>query len=113
MSERRIGKRWEVSLDALWDGQSGNHTARVSDLSEGGCYLDSMGDATPGEILTLKLRLPNRDWLELTGEVAHHTPPLGFGIRFVDLTDEKLETLRAFIEYLMDPSSDRLIKQES
>lgn len=75
--------------------------------------MDSMGDAMPGEILTLKLQLPNRDWLELTGEVAHHTPPLGFGIRFVDLTDEKLETLRAFIEYLMDPSSDRLIKQES
>ncbi len=113
MSERRSGKRWEVSLDALWGGQSGKHTARVSDLSEGGCYLDSMGDAIPGEILTLKLQLPNSDWLELTGEVAHHTPPLGFGIRFVDLTDEQLETLRAFIAYLMDPSSDRLIKQES
>lgn len=113
MSERRSEKRWEVSLDAVWDGKSGNHTARISDLSEGGCYMDTMGDAIPGEILTLKLQLPTGDWLELTGVVAHHTPPLGFGIRFADLPDQQLETLRSFIQYLKDPSSDRLLKQES
>jgi hypothetical protein len=113
MSERRSGKRWEVSLDAVWDGNSGNYPARVSDLSEGGCYMDTMGEATPGEILTLKLLLPNRDWLELRGIVAHHTPPLGFGLQFVDLPEEQLETLRAFIEYLNDPSPDRWLKQES
>jgi len=113
MSERRSEKRWEVSLDAAWDGKSGNHTARISDLSEGGCYMDTMGDATPGEILTLNLQLPNGDWLQLTGEVAHHTPPLGFGVRFVDLPEEQLEMLRAFIEYLKDPSETTMIKQES
>lgn len=113
MSERRIGKRWEVSLDAAWDGKSGNYTARISDLSEGGCYMDSLSEVTPGEILSLKLRLPKGDWLELTGEVAHHTPPLGFGVRFVDLPEEQLETLRAFIEYLKDPSSEGSLKQES
>ncbi|HEX2268436.1 MAG TPA: PilZ domain-containing protein [Pyrinomonadaceae bacterium] len=113
MSERRSGKRWDVSLDAVWDGKSGNHTARISDLSEGGCYMDTMGDAIPGEILTLKLQLPTGEWLELTGEVAHHTPPLGFGLRFVDLPEEQVERLRSFIEYLKDPSSEGLLKQES
>lgn len=113
MSERRSGKRWEVSLDALWDGTSGNYSARISDLSEGGCYLDTMGDATRGELLTLKLKLPNGHWLELTGTVAHHTPPLGFGVQFVDLPEAQLEMLRAFIEYLKDPSADSLLKQES
>lgn len=113
MSERRSGKRWDVSLDAVWDGKSGNYTARISDLSDGGCYMDTLGDAATGEILTLKLQLPNGEWLELTGAVAHHTPPLGFGLRFVDLDEDQLETLRAFIEYLKDPSSDRLLKQES
>jgi PilZ domain len=113
MSERRSGKRWDVSLDAVWDGKSGNHTARISDLSEGGCYMDTMGDAIPGEILTLKLQLPTGEWLELTGEVAHHTPPLGFGVRFVDLPEERVERLRSFIEYLEDPTAEGLLKQES
>jgi len=113
MSERRTGKRWDVSLDAVWDGKSGNYTARISDLSDGGCYVDSLGGVTMGEIVNLRLQLPNGEWLSLSGEVAHHNPPVGFGLRFVDLSEEQLETLRSFIEYLKDPSAATLIKQES
>jgi hypothetical protein len=100
MDERRSRQRWDVSLDAVWDGKSGNYTARITDLSDGGCYMDSLSEVTIGELLTLKLSLPNGEWLELTGEVAHHTPPVGFGVRFVDLSAEQFETLRNFIEQL-------------
>lgn len=97
MSDRRREDRFEVCLDAAWDGKSGNYVARVTDLSEGGCYVDTLGDATVGEILSLKLQMPTGEWLELTGEVAHETPPLGFGIRFVYLSDEQVEKLRSLI----------------
>ena len=100
MDERRSRKRWDVSLDAVWDGKSGNYTARITDLSDGGCYMDSLSEVTIGEVLTLKLSLPNGEWLELRGEVAHHTPPVGFGVRFVNLSAEQLESLRKFIEHL-------------
>jgi|ERR1700741_2012888 len=100
MSERRREKRWDVCLDAVWDGKSGNYGARVTDLSEGGCYVDSLSGAVVGEILGIKFRLPGGDWLELTGEVAHHTPPLGFGLRFLELTDEQNEKLLSLIEHL-------------
>src|SRR5919106_1793152 len=69
MDERRTGHRWDVSLDAVWNGKSGNYTARITDLSDGGCYMDSLGNVTMGELLNLKLQLPNGEWLELTGEV--------------------------------------------
>ena len=98
--DRRSEKRWEVCLDAVWDGKSGNYDARVTDLSEGGCYIDSMCHAHVGEILNLKLQLPNGDWLDLTGEVAHQTPSLGFGIRFLDLEPERLEMLRSLLNHL-------------
>ena len=98
--ERRREKRWEVCLDAVWDGKSGNYGARVTDLSEGGCYIDSICIAHVGEILELKLQLPNGDWLQLTGQVAHQTPPLGFGLRFVQLTDEQQEKLRLLLAHL-------------
>lgn len=113
MSERRSGHRWDVSLDAVWDGKSGNYTARITDLSDGGCYVDSLGDVNMGELVNLKLQLPNGEWLELSGEVAHHTPPVGFGLRFLNLSDQQLETLRSFIEYLKDPTAAWLTKQES
>jgi len=101
--DRRSEKRWEVCLDAVWDGKSGNYGARVTDLSEGGCYIDSLSHAHEGEILTISLQLPNGEWLDLTGAVAHQTPSLGFGIRFVDLEQEKLEKLRALLKHLQRP----------
>ena len=104
MDDRRREERWDVSLDAVWDGKSGNYTARITDLSDGGCYIDTLGGVTMGELVNLKLQLPNGEWLELGGEVAHHTPPVGFGIRFLDLSEEQLTSLRDFIEYLKDPT---------
>jgi PilZ domain len=100
MSDRRSEKRLDVCLDAVWDGKSGNHTARITDLSEGGCYIDSLGQAQVGEVLNLKLQLPDHDCLELTVEVAHQMPPIGFGVRFVDLNSEQLEKLRSLLAAL-------------
>ena len=95
MSDRRSQKRLEVCLHAVWDGNSGNYSARITDLSEGGCYVDSLGQAQVGEVLKIKLQFQNGDWLELSGEVAHQMPPLGFGVRFVNLDPEQLEKLRS------------------
>jgi hypothetical protein len=100
MSDRRTEKRWEVSLDAVWDGKSGNYSARVTDLSEGGCYVDTLGEAQVGEILSLKIQMPNGEWIELSGEVAHQTPPLGFGMRFENLSDEQVDKLQSVIGQL-------------
>jgi hypothetical protein len=104
MSDRRREDRLEVCLDAVWDGKSGNYTARVTDLSEGGCYVDTLGAATVGEILSFKLQLPTGEWLELTGEVAHEAPPLGFGLRFVYLAEDQAEKLRSLISHLQYPT---------
>ena len=102
MSERRTEERMEVSLEAVWDGH-GTRPVRITDLSEGGCYIDTTGEAYIGEQLTFRVKLPDGGWLELTGEVAHHQVPVGFGLRFSDLTDEQREQLRAFIEHLKGP----------
>jgi Tfp pilus assembly protein PilZ len=105
MSDRRTEKRWDVCLDAVWDGKSGNYTARVTDLSEGGCYVDTMGEAQIGEVIVFKLQLPDGEWLDLSGEVCHQTPPLGFGLRFVELSDEQSEKLRSLLDQLQPLSN--------
>ncbi len=108
MSDRRSESRLEVCLDAVWDGKSGNYTARVTDLSEGGCYVDTLGEAATGEIVHFKLQLPDGEWLDLSGEVAHTTPPLGFGLRFVNPNDEQLEKLRSLITHFQRPQDSVL-----
>ena len=104
--ERRTKKRFNVCFDAIWDGATGNSQARVTDLSESGCYIDSISEAVPGEILHLNIQMPNGEWLDLTGEVAHSQPQVGFGLCFVDLDSVQQEKLLALLEHLED-STDR------
>ena len=94
MDERRSKPRLNVSLDAVWHGESGRQSARVTDLSEGGCYLDTVGEVMKGEIVAFRILLPDDDdWLYLEGEVRHHRPGFGFGVQFVDLNEEQMEKL--------------------
>ena len=113
MSERRTDTRLEVCLDAVWDGALGNRRTRVADLSEGGCYVDSMAEVYVGEFLYLKIQLPNGQWLELTGEVVHRLERLGFGVRFVDLAVEQLETLRWLITHLIELRKNRYTRRSA
>ena len=94
MDERRSKPRLSVSLDAVWDGDNGRkNSARVTDLSEGGCYLDTVGEVMTGEIVAFRVLLPDDEWLYLEGEVKHHRHGFGFGVQFVDLNEDQTEKL--------------------
>ena len=80
-----------VSLDAVWGEK---HTARITNLSDGGCYLDTVGEVQQGEVVGFRVLLPDDDWLYLEGEVRHHTAGAGFGVQFVDLNKEQEEKLK-------------------
>lgn len=92
MDDRRSKPRLTVGLEAMWDSSTEAHGARVTNLSEGGCYLDSVGEVRRGEIVGFRVLLPDQDWLYLEGEVRHHEAA-GFGVKFVDLNDEQTEKL--------------------
>ncbi len=102
MNDRRKQPRLRVSLDAMWDSSTEAHSARVSNLSEGGCYLDSVGDVRHGEIVGFRILLPDDDWLYLEGEVRHHTPGVGFGVQFVDMNEEQTEKLNSLLQRAAD-----------
>lgn len=95
--ERREEPRVPVSLEVSWEGTSGSHTARISDISLGGCYLDTLGSATPGEIIGLTIKLPDGELLNLRGEVAYHLQHQGFSVCFTFLTDEEQYSLSQLI----------------
>ena len=93
MDERRSKPRLSVSLDAVWQTEGERQSARVTDLSEGGCYLDTVGEVRKGEIVAFRILLPDENWLYLEGEVKHHRHGLGFGVQFVDLNEEQTDNL--------------------
>lgn len=95
--ERREDERVTLSLEARWEGLSGRYRARISDMSLGGCFLDTAGTVAGGEIITFEIRLPDGEWLSLRGEVAFVQPHVGFSLRFSFLTDEEQRSLSQLI----------------
>lgn len=98
MPERRTKPRFEVCLDVRWQGSAPHYNVRIADISEGGCYVDAILEVTKGETLFLKILTIDDGWIEVEGVVAHCSPRLGFGVRFVNLSEEQRRSIRALID---------------
>lgn len=91
--ERRRHRRVPALFDVIWEGAAGRYEARTADISLGGCFVDTIGQAAVGEAVTFRLRLPAGGWLELRGEVTYQSPHAGFGVKFTGASDDDLKRL--------------------
>jgi uncharacterized protein (TIGR02266 family) len=101
--ERRSQKRIPFFVEVQWEGATGKHQARTSDISQGGCFIDTVAQTTVGEILLFKMRLPSGEPIELEGEVTYVAESIGFGVRFRDLGEEDQKK----IEWLVKAEESR------
>ena len=94
---RRSDERISINLPAKWDGLTGNHEARIEDLSLGGCFVNTLGRVDVGEVVGVEIKLPSGEWLQLRGEVASYQEGIGFGLLFSFITDDEEQALREII----------------
>jgi PilZ domain len=95
--ERRHDQRKRILLEAKWESMSRRHEARVDDISLGGCFVNTYGNAELGEPVDLEMELPSGEWLPLRGIVASSQPGVGFGMAFRSLTDDQIAALRELL----------------
>jgi hypothetical protein len=100
--ERRQFERARLPLEMRWEGLSGRHTARIYDLSLSGCYVETLGQVTPGEHISFEIELPTGRWLRLEGEVVHAQPNMGFGLLLNNLPETDRNMLAHLLEYAGD-----------
>lgn len=65
-----------------------NNYALMTDVSPGGCYINSAGRVSPDEQIRVETIFLSHSHLHLEGSVAHREWPLGFGLRFANPNDE-------------------------
>jgi hypothetical protein len=82
----RHDPRYLLPLEVHWESISGKHEARISDISLGGCYMESLAQVVVGEEIHFEIQLPTGGRMPLRGEVIYHQPNLGFGVRFTNLS---------------------------
>ena len=72
---------------------SGRRSARISDISLGGCYIDTIAQVAVGEPLALVISSSNGDSMEFKGRVAYVLENFGFGVEFTDVSDPQRQFL--------------------
>jgi PilZ domain len=100
-TERRLNTRYAVSasLEAVELQSKARFTGRVSDLSLGGCYVDSI-TALPKDA-TLKIRLTHDGkFFETKARVIASSAGMGMSLMFTETESEQLQTLEGWIRVL-------------
>lgn len=103
VDRRETRKSSDVTVDYLCRGRQ--MQGRCIDVSSGGMFLQCQPSAEKGESLLLKFTLPDNDQtaIEIKGKIAWLNTaevtikpdyPLGYGVEFVDISEETGAALR-------------------
>jgi len=64
------------------------------------CFVKTKATVMEGQSLYVRVWMPDRRWLRLSGKVKYHMDRVGFGVIFHDLTDEQAADLARLVEDL-------------
>ena len=93
----RQHERVTIFTEIVLNAASGMRGARISDLSVGGCFVDTIVTARVGENVSLKMTLPPDNVVEAAGTVAYVFDGTGFGVSFTDLSETAAKSIEEFV----------------
>lgn len=88
--------RWPVSIECQVDGLSTGLSTRVSELSIGGCFVDTRTAFGTGGRITITAALPASE-VVFTGTVLYELYGFGFGVGFDALPERTHEQLEEYL----------------
>ena len=109
--EHRKDTRVPVRLEVEWGPLPSRSPDVTSDVSLGGCYVESLNSVKVGQVLNLRLALPSKKTLRFRGEVRYTQPTIGFGVKFLQLSPFEQTTLEALIRYWVKRTGVRRFAQ--
>jgi CheY-like chemotaxis protein len=100
-----------VSLDVVWQGGAGKYDARIGEISMDGCFIDSMGQEVLGETISFNVHLQSGIWVTLQGEVVYKEYPIGFEVRFTNLTEENRKLIAQVVAAHGGREAQQILKE--
>jgi hypothetical protein len=99
--DRRAGTRYPftASADVFEPRSNLQVTGRCSDLSAGGCYVDTPSPLSVGATVKIRIAHENREF-EAAGVVAYAHVRMGMGLSFTEVKREHSSVLRTWISGL-------------
>ena len=100
--DRRTNERFSVNIDVDWEGFAGNQTGTISDISISGCFVLCSGEVEDGDYVKIWFPLTNGKKIQFMAEVANHVFEIGFGAKFINLSEAQIDFLEVFVDTLRD-----------
>jgi Tfp pilus assembly protein PilZ len=95
--EKRRHGRVPLVMEVTWEGSGLKSSARTTDISVTGCFIDTLGQASVGETLNLQFKLNESESISVQGKVMYHQPGVGFGVLFTKISDDERFRLDALL----------------
>ncbi|MEO8484097.1 MAG: PilZ domain-containing protein [Acidobacteriota bacterium] len=97
--ERRKHQRVMRPFDGTFSGASGATRCRITDISVGGCFIQSLAAPTPGDTTSVNVIIGNHS-LSFPGLVVYVDSTIGFAVQFKDIPAEELDELSRLLAAL-------------
>lgn len=79
---------------------------QIYDLSEGGCFVNSMQEQAEGRDVLLEINLPEEGPVTVTGLTLYSRPGFGFATRFTEVSPEAMAKLTRELDRLRKRASE-------
>jgi hypothetical protein len=98
VDERRRHQRVEQYFECAWHSEWGEERSRASNLSDGGCYIESRRTVSQGTHLpAITIMLPTGE-ITVQGVVVHAIRGVGFAVHFTDVEADARARLTAIAQ---------------
>ena len=78
---------------------------RIYDLSQGGCFVNSMHEQKSGVVMVLEIDIPGEGWIRVKGQTLYAKPEFGFAVRFVEMSGELSARIERALRQMAESSS--------
>jgi hypothetical protein len=94
--ERRRHDRLAKPFEGSWQGGSNAGACRISDLSLGGCFVQSLATPLKGQSTVVTINFSDHS-LSFAGQVVYLEPGIGFAVQFNELDGEGREVFNRLL----------------
>jgi PilZ domain len=112
---RTIGRRKQprVPLVAQIEHGRSQPLGWVKDISPGGLFIETRRLPAPGSQVLVRFNLPTHNAvIQARCVVTYHLPATGMGVQFVEISEEDLQIIRAYIEKHFPPVRSKQKKRK-
>jgi hypothetical protein len=99
-SERRQHARVVRPFDAQFSGKFSPTRCRISDISLGGCFVQTMAQPAAGESVSVRVTISDQTF-DLPGVVLYVDTTMGFAVKFSPLPQAVLDDLARVLDALV------------